>query len=205
MSKSACRRPHGQKHKTGENRRTLLARSLRASCREFHSLCFAIPFHYENSVNASPTPQSRSENAECGCGWEFWWLPRRIGQCIPAAGCAGRTNAGRRQKNRRRTIPHFQTGSHAPPSPSTQTQETSAPLQTIRAVLERNFRMAEEVLEQGEAESAGNIRSDLGCVRQRSHGPKDPCSIPEINFENRSNLLIRLINSRFGLHSQRAL
>ena len=100
---------------------------------------------------------------------------------------------------------------HAPPSPSTQTQETSAPLQTIkhgyahsctlgkanpprrpgsqtiRAVLERNFRMAEEVLEQGEAENAGNIRSDLGCVRQRRHGPKDPCSIPEINFENRSN------------------
>src|SRR5262245_10633489 len=33
-------------------------------------------------------------------------------------------------------------------------------------------KMAGEILAQGEAENAVNIRSDLGCIRQRSHGPK---------------------------------
>jgi hypothetical protein len=78
---------------------------------------------------------------------------------------------------------------------------------SFRAILERNFRMAREVLVQGEAENAGtsirgseellwgpnsrraweaNVRSDLVCVRQRSPAPKDPRSIPEIHFGNRS-------------------
>jgi hypothetical protein len=47
--------------------------------------------------------------------------------------------------------------------------------------------MAGEILASDEAESAGNIRSDLDCARQRSPAAKDPCSIPEICFENRSN------------------
>ena len=34
--------------------------------------------------------------------------------------------------------------------------------------------MAREILVSGEAENAGNIRSDLVCVRQRSLKPKDP-------------------------------
>jgi hypothetical protein len=47
------------------------------------------------------------------------------------------------------------------------------------------------LLVQGEAENAGNIRMagparTLVCVRQRSPAPKDPRSIPEINFGNHS-------------------
>ena len=37
-----------------------------------------------------------------------------------------------------------------------------------RVDAQRNFRMEREILVQSEAENAANIRSDLGCVRQRS-------------------------------------
>jgi hypothetical protein len=89
----------------------------------------------------------------------------------------------------------------------------------FRAVLERNFRMVtvhvsrserlswgtnswvlgRQILAQGEAEDAGNIRSDLDCVRQRSPAAKNPRSILEINFENRPRFIRNDLISRNGL------
>src|SRR6266542_6493836 len=54
------------------------------------------------SVSDVPDPsKSLSENSVEFCGEGFWLQPRRRGRSIPAAGCDGRANAGRRQKTRR--------------------------------------------------------------------------------------------------------
>jgi internalin A len=45
--------------------------------------------------------KSLSENSVGSCGEGFWLRPRRRGRSIPAAGCDGRANADRSQKNRR--------------------------------------------------------------------------------------------------------
>src|SRR6266498_2164410 len=45
--------------------------------------------------------KSLSENSVESCGEGFWLQPRRRGRSIPAAGCDGRANAGRRQKTGR--------------------------------------------------------------------------------------------------------